>query len=1000
MFPQLTDGGFELMDAPKKINVLVQLGNGHDSSVVVTFNIKFSQSFVKEAQRNFVNQYFGPQTEINQKTSNALKKNYAYPVFAFLFFFLTSIYGQEFLIKGKIVDAVSGNPLEAATIYAETMKDSVLISYTITNAEGNFSLEGRTSYKKARLGISYNGYRSRSVEVDLKPTQELNIIKLEEQVQELEGIDLIGERVPITIKKDTLEFNADSFKTRPDATVEDVLKKLPGVEVASDGTITVNGKEVNRVLVNGQVFFSTDPKVATKSLSKDVISKIQITNSKTKEQEFIGEEGDGENKTINLMLKEDKNKGYMGRLSGGYGTDDRYQANGLLNYFNDTQRISVLGSSNNINNPGFSFDEIYEMVGSARGGGIGFNRNGGFSIGNMSFGFGEGITTSSTLGASFANQEKGKFRTDGNYFYAYSDSYNDEKIARENILPTGSYFTDTETGFVGSTISNQASANLEFDVDKTTRVTVQPNFSVNNTSSSNSETTVSTDENGNIINNNMSMETSDGFQRNFSNRLEVMKKLDTLGKYVRVYFENNNRVNDSESFLDSERNIFGDDSSQQILDQRTTIDNANDSYELGASFRQPLNKDLYLDFRYSYNNNEQKNERSVSDFDEGTGEYIYNSTLSSDFDFNARKHVPEIGFGSNGKKFRFNLRARMEQIGLDNEDFIQETSFSKDYSNLLFSSYANYTIGNNKRLGLNYNSRLNVPSVNQLQPVPNVRNPLNIIVGNPNLGPEVTHNLYLNYNDYNWKDRTGLFLYSGVNFENDKVVSITTTDEDFIRTTTYENVEGNYRAWAGINYSKQIKRDSLYSFKFTISPNANISRQVGFTNGSRLEAMNYNINPRVGLLFNYKEMIELEPEYTLGINATRYNLDNVEDIDFTTHNLSFKMTSYWPENLVWGNDITYTYNGNLGAGFDKDAIFWNMSLGLQMFKKKATLKVLAYDLLNQNINTRRTTGQDFVQDFQGTVLNRYFMGSLTIKFDSFGGKGAPNKRGGSRFIRF
>src|SRR5690606_8616963 len=128
--------------------------------------------------------------------------------------------------------------------------------------------------------------------------------------------------------------------------------------------------------------------------------------------------------------------------------------------------------------------EIYEMVGSARGGGIGFNRNGGFSIGNMSFGFGEGITTSSTLGASFANQEKGKFRTDGNYFYAYSDSYNDEKIARENILPTGSYFTDTETGFVGSTISNQASANLEFDVDKTTRVTVQPNFSVNNTSSS------------------------------------------------------------------------------------------------------------------------------------------------------------------------------------------------------------------------------------------------------------------------------------------------------------------------------------------------------------------------------------------------------------------------------------------------------------------------------------------------------------------------------------
>ncbi len=929
-----------------------------------------------------------------------MRRIYTYLAFVSLLFSFTSTYGQDFLIKGKIVDATNGNPLEAATIYAETVKDSVLISYTITNSDGNFTLEGRTSYKKARLGISYNGYKSKSLEVDLKPSLELENIVLEEQAQELEGVDLVGERVPITIRKDTLEFNSDSFKTRPDATVEDVLKKLPGVEVASDGTITVNGKEVNKVLVNGQVFFSTDPKVATKSLSKDLISKIQITNSKTKEQEFIGEEGDGENKTINLLLKEDKKKGYMGRLSGGYGTDDRYQANGLVNYFNDTQRISVLGSSNNINNPGFSFDEIYEMVGNARGGGVGFNRNGGFSIGNMSFGFGEGITTSSTIGTSYADQKKDKYRMDGNYFYAFSDSYNDEKTARENILPDGSYFTDTESNFVGTTISNQATANLEFDVDKTTRVTIQPSFSVNNTNSTNAENTVSRDGEGNVINDNMSLQTSDGFQRNFSNRLEVMKKLDSLGKYVRVYFENNNRVNDSESFLNSERNIYGDDPSQQILDQRTTIDNANDSYELGASFRQPLNKDLYLDFRYSYNNNEQQNERSVSDFDETTGEYVYNSTLSSDFDFNARKHVPEIGIGSNGKKFRFNVRARMEQIALDNEDFIQATSFSKNYNNLLFGSHFNYNIGASKRASINYNTRLNVPSVNQLQPVPNVSNPLNIIVGNPNLGPEITHSLYLNYNDYNWKDRTGLFVYSGMNFEEDKVVSITTTDEDFIRTTTYENVGGNYSMWAGVNYSKQIKRDSLYTLKFTVNPYTNINRQVGFTNGSKLEAMNVGINPRVGLMFNYKEMIEVEPEYTYGINSTRYNLDNVDDIDFTTHNMTFRLTTYWPQNLVWGNDITYSYNGNLGAGFDKDAIFWNMSLGLQMFKKKATLKVLAYDLLNQNINTRRTTGQDFIQDFQGTVLKRYFMGSLTIKFDSFGGSGAPEQgRGGRRIMR-
>ncbi|WP_235856418.1 outer membrane beta-barrel protein [Flagellimonas oceanensis] len=926
-----------------------------------------------------------------------MKRFYAYLIFISLFISFNS-YGQEFLVKGKIVDAATGSPIEAATIYAETLRDSSLITYTITNAQGIFALEGKTAYKKARLAFSSNGYQSQTKEVTLEPVIEMGTIKMEEQVQLLEGIDLIGERVPITIKKDTLEFNADSFKTRPDATVEDVLKKLPGVEVDSDGTITVNGKEVNQVLVNGQVFFSTDPKVATKTLSKDIISKIQITDTKTKEQEFIGEEGDGENKTINLTLKEDKNKGYMGRLSGGYGTDDRYQANGLVNYFNDTQRISVLGSSNNINNPGFSFDEIYEMVGNARGGGIGFNRNGGFTIGNMSFGFGQGITTSSTLGASYADQDKGKYRVDGNYFFSYSDSYNDEKISRENILPDGRFFTDTETSFVGTTNSNQGSANLEFDIDKTTRITVQPNLSVNNTNSTNAENTESRDEDGNLINQNNSLETTDGFRRNFSNRVELMKKLDTVGGYVRLYFNNNNSVNDSESFINSQSSIFGDDPSEQELEQQTIIDNSNDSYEVGAAFRQPLNKDLYLDFRYSYENNEQKNERSVSNFDEVSGAYVYNSMLSSDFNFNTNKHAPEIRFGSNGKKFRFNVRARLEQIALDNEDFIQSTTFSKDYSKVLLGSFFNYNVGS-KRLSIRYNSRLNLPSVNQLQPVPNVSNPLNIIEGNPNLGPEVNHSVYMNFNNYNWKDRTGLFAYSGINFEQDKVVSITTTDENFIRTTTYENVNGNYNGWMGVNYSKQIKKDSVYTLKYTIRPGANISKQVGFTNGRRLEAKNFSFNPSVGLLFNYKEMLEIEPEYRIGISSTRYNLDNVEDVDFTTHNLAVKVTSYWPKNVVFGNDITYSYNGNLGDGFDKDAIFWNMSLGLQMFKKKATLKVLAYDLLNQNINTRRTTGQDFIQDFQGTVLKRYFMGSLTIKFDSFGGKGAPNKGGGPRFMR-
>lgn len=917
------------------------------------------------------------------------------PKFLYLFFiafFLSfQINAQEFLVKGTLLDAASKQPMEASTIYAESIQDSTLITYTISEQNGTFSLEGKTSLKEVNLYFSYNGYKSLVKKIALKSQVDLGVIEMEEQAQELKGVQVVGERVPVTIKQDTLEFNADSFRTRPDATVEDVLKKLPGVEVDNDGKITVNGKEVSQVLVNGQVFFSSDPKVATKSLPKEIISKIQIMDTKTKTQEFTGEAGDGETKTINLTIKEDKNNGYLGRLAAGYGTDDRYQFNGLLNYFKGKERISVIAGSNNINSSGFSFDEIFDMVGNS-GGGFSFNDSGAFSIGDMSFGFGQGITTSSNIGASYANQQKDKFEVDANYFFAYSDNFNGEKTSRENILPDGRFFTDTETNFSGSTNSNQGGANLEFDIDPTFRISLQPNISVSRTNSVNERNTWSSDEEGNAINSNTSLTLDNGYQNRFKNNLTMFKKLDTLGRYVRLSFFNDNRLNRNESNFNSIRTTFGDDGSEDILDQQTSNRTDSDSYNVALAYRQPLAKEVFLDFGYEYENYLQNNTKGVFDFDPTSGEYdSFNSLQSSVFKFSNIQQTPSLGIRGNGEKFRYGLTARYKMTNLENFDFLQNTSFDKSYQNVLFRANADYTLGENKRINVWSSSDLSVPSVNQLQPVPNVSDPLNVVIGNQNLAPAVNTRLYLNYNDYNWKDRTGLYVYFGLYSEKGRVSPITTTNEDLLRTTTYDNIDGNYNLNGGFSYSKQIKKDSIYSIKYSINPYFGYNKNIGFTNGSRLEASALSITPRVSTTFNFRELVELEPEYRMTINQTKYNLDGLDDVNFISHNLSFKTTTYWPENIVWGNDITYSYNGNVGPGFDKDALFWNMSLGVQMIKKNMTLKVLAYDLLNQNINTRRTTGQDFIQDFQGTVLQRYFMFSATFKFDQFGGKKQNNR---------
>lgn len=226
----------------------------------------------------------------------------------------------------------------------------------------------------------------------------------------------------------------------------------------------------------------------------------------------------------------------------------------------------------------------------------------------------------------------------------------------------------------------------------------------------------------------------------------------------------------------------------------------------------------------------------------------------------------------------------------------------------------------------------------------------------------------------------------GITMDENRVSQVTVTDEDFIKKTTYTNINGNYDGYGGFGYSKQIKKDSTFTTKFNFRPSVNFGKNIGFTNGVQLEATSFNVNTNAYVTFNFKELLELEPRYSIGFNNTEYNLEDLDKVKYTSHNATLRLTTYWPENLIWGNDITYQYNGDVSPGFDKDALFWNASLGYQMMKKNSTVKVSAYDLLNQNNNTRRTTGQDFIQDFQGTVLKRYFMVSFSYKFDQFGGK--------------
>ena len=316
---------------------------------------------------------------------------------------------QDFQLNGTIKDN-TGVPLESATVYVEKISDSTLVTYGISDREGFFEMEGRTDQEKLNLFVSYAGFKPLRKVITITPTVELGDLKLEVQDNLLDEVIVVADRAPVTLKKDTLEFNANSFETRPDANLEELLKKLPGAEVDSDGAITINGKPVSRILVNGKEFFGDDPKIATKNLPKEIIEKLQVVDTKTKAQEFTGEAGDSENKTINITIKKDKNKGYFARGTIGGGTDGRYEMSAIGNIFKDNMRTTVLAGSNNINSSGFDFDDVYGMMGrsGARAVAAGNNSN--------------GITKSETAGANYSNEWSDQYELNGDYFFDRSNT--------------------------------------------------------------------------------------------------------------------------------------------------------------------------------------------------------------------------------------------------------------------------------------------------------------------------------------------------------------------------------------------------------------------------------------------------------------------------------------------------------------------------------------------------------------------------------------------------
>lgn len=936
-----------------------------------------------------------------------------------LFFCSSFCFGQNITLKGKITDS-SDIPLESATVYLTSAKDSTVIMYTITGKNGEWELKTRKIENPVHLKVAFVSMANYTEALtSITEDRDFGTIKLADESTEINEVVIEGEVPPIRIKSDTLEFNASSFKVRPDANVETLLKQLPGVDIDEEGKITVNGKEVNQILVNGKPFFDKDGKVALKNLPAEIINKVQVTDTKTKKEELSGQKASGDNASINLTLDDGKNKGVFGKVMGGYGSDDRYESSALVNYFKDETKISLLASSNNINSAGFSMDEIFDSMGGGRNYSIYTGDDGSFGINGMRFGGGAGITQSNILGLNYADEWTKNFGGSTNYFYSSANTENQNRTNQVNFLPVredennpGTFIDDSYSTESVSTTENDKYAHnfnseFNFKIDSTATIYFTPKFSKANSKTTTSSNRLSqrvSDER--LLNDSEASTYDENDNTSFTSNMYFNKSFNKKGRSIGASFQNENRKDDGNNYNRSVTNKYSyegdiqtvetDDRNQVLYNRRTT-----DEYNFGIDYTEPITDSLEVQLGVNYEINKALENRDGFDFDAATGDFTsYNDALSNYITSESDKIVPTAGFNLQKKDFYVYLTTGTQIIKFDNYAFYMGNDYNLKKEYMLPTGNLNmrYSFTKSKSLGLWYSYDVNLPSGGQVLPVEDVSNPLYTYIGNPNLDPNKSHYMSLNFRDYDFATRSGYSFYMGGSLYDSQIVSYSVIDESAKTTTTYKNVSGTVNMWFGGNWNKSIKTEGGHTYKFSLGANAGYNINKGYLNGELYDANSIRFTPRAGFTYEFTDLVTINPIYSFTYNETNYNNYSISSASNFLHKANIQVTTYWPKHVVFGNDFGYTYNSQISDGFKKDFYLWNTSVGYNFYQDRLMFKVKVYDVLNQNLGTSRTITATTIRDEENIVLKRYVMFSLTFKLNKFGKD--KKDEGRSRFFMF
>lgn len=919
------------------------------------------------------------------------------------------------VIKGRIVDANDKTGLTDATVrLVKASRDSAFVAGAAADSEGNFKLAGVRQGKYV-LNVSYIGYSTLKKSITVG-TNELNLgeIAMSESTIMLKEATVVGVKTEITVKEDTVEYNADSYKTQPNAVVEDLLKRLPGVEVGSDGKITAQGKEVTKILIDGKEFFADDPKVASKNIPVNMVDKLQVVDRKSDLARLTGVDDGEEETVINLTVKKGMNNGWFGTVIGGYGTDKRYTGSLILNHFRDGNQFTILGGANNTNEPAFT-----------DGGASRFTR----------FGGGNGITTTQSAGFNFNVGKEETFRVGGSVLYSHSDQDSRNKSSYQYLLADGNTFNDSYSTARDKGHNIRGDFRMKWEVDSFNTLEFRPNFSFNFSDSWKSDSSMMRGSRYELQSKSVSSYFNNGKSYEFGGQLVYnhnFKSHPGRSYSVQLRYNFSNVREDGSTVT---RNTYADENTD---DQDINQIYDNHRWSNGVNWRLTWTEPLgdvknarFLTFAYRGNYKFNNADKYVYDIEQPSaggsrgynpvlaaafgdagfrsaiaskyspvvlldytlladilnyelGTQVFNEELSSLFRNDYFTQSFQIGFKQVRKSYNLDAGVSLNTSMMKSNDLLNAARNIPARHTWYLSPYARlrFKFSKTRNLAFDYRARHNEPSLTQLQPVADVSNPLRIVVGNPDLKPTFTQRVNLRFNDFNQEAQRSIMAMIGAQYSLNSIISKVIYDATTGgQTTTYENVDGVWNAFGMTMFSFPFKRKSWY---YSMMSRVSYSSTVGFNNNNYNRSGTFSLHVAPGISFRPDNLeLELRPTYNY---QTTHNTTQVSaNRDIHTYGAMFNGTYYAPFGFVINTDLNYNSSSGYTDGYNTTQWLWNASLSYQFLREKsATLSVKVFDILGQKQSISRNVTANYIRDMEYNTLTRYFMFSFTYKFTTFG----------------